>query len=458
MFPAGTVVKKVFIMRSAKIPTSETRSFYHSLGKRRSRTAAVLAVFLLAVMAIGVFPLASDTTDADHSDTRIDLNATLANQSFANWSSDSTGNVFTIDGNVTLVGALYNVTSQRTFNIASGATVRWEATYSGTPSNVIRVTGAGTLEIVGGGTVSSSTGSAVYTSGSSSLIVNGGTLSSVTDNAIFATGTSSVTVNGGTVSSDSNRAIYAASDSTVTVNGGTVSSTSNSAIAAANNSTVNVNGGTVFSMSDYVVSAFGTSTLTANGGFILSYGTNLSSMISAPPSGNSILAAWDSSGGTSVFGEGSKTGLRSFPDAATVVWHNDDVLGGGIFYKNGTNTGFFPIAGVTVDPMTYSVTVNGGTGSGNYAEGETVTIEAATPEGKLFKQWNISPEVTFTEGSAASPTAKFAMIGEDVTADAVYENESGGNILLYVAIIVIVVLLALFVVYFLFFRGKLGRP
>jgi len=72
---------------------------------------------------------------------------------------------------------------------------------------------------------------------------------------------------------------------------------------------------------------------------------------------------------------------------------------------------------------TYAVTVNSGTGGGNYAQGATVTIIASNaPTGQRFKQWNVSPAVTFTEGtSATSATAKFAMPAQAVTATATYE-------------------------------------
>ena len=44
-------------------------------------------------------------------------------------------------------------------------------------------------------------------------------------------------------------------------------------------------------------------------------------------------------------------------------------------------------------PATYSVTVNGGTGGGEYTAGATVTITANAPEtGKEFTSWTLSGE------------------------------------------------------------------
>jgi|GEM_PF-5720884 len=76
------------------------------------------------------------------------------------------------------------------------------------------------------------------------------------------------------------------------------------------------------------------------------------------------------------------------------------------------------------EDITYAVVVNGGSGSGNFVAGTTVTITAAeAPIGQRFKQWNMSPSVSFAEGTgAASATAKFAMPAQAVTATAEYED------------------------------------
>jgi hypothetical protein len=76
---------------------------------------------------------------------------------------------------------------------------------------------------------------------------------------------------------------------------------------------------------------------------------------------------------------------------------------------------------------TYAVAVTGGTGGGSYAAGATVTLTAnAAPAGQQFKQWNVSPALSFTGGTgAASPAARFTMPAQAVTATAVYENTGG---------------------------------
>ena len=77
-----------------------------------------------------------------------------------------------------------------------------------------------------------------------------------------------------------------------------------------------------------------------------------------------------------------------------------------------------------VPPAQYALTVNGGSGGGNYEAGAIVSIIAnAAPTGKRFKEWNISPVVTFTGGtSKTSATAKFTMPNGAVTATAMYED------------------------------------
>jgi hypothetical protein len=68
---------------------------------------------------------------------------------------------------------------------------------------------------------------------------------------------------------------------------------------------------------------------------------------------------------------------------------------------------------------TYEVTVTGGEGSGTYAVGSIVIIEAKAPGGQQFKEWRINPTVSFTEGTTKySANAAFIMPAKDVNATA----------------------------------------
>jgi hypothetical protein len=86
--------------------------------------------------------------------------------------------------------------------------------------------------------------------------------------------------------------------------------------------------------------------------------------------------------------------------------------------KDATETANYKDAPVTY----YTVTVENGTGGGNYAEGETVTIKAkAAPRGKVFDKWTSADGVAFADASAESTT--FVMPAQDVTVTATYKNK-----------------------------------
>ena len=70
----------------------------------------------------------------------------------------------------------------------------------------------------------------------------------------------------------------------------------------------------------------------------------------------------------------------------------------------------------------YALTVNNGTGSGEYAEGEVVTITAdPAAQGKMFYRWEGADGLEFVGGTAANEaTAKFKMPSRTVTLTAAY--------------------------------------
>ena len=76
----------------------------------------------------------------------------------------------------------------------------------------------------------------------------------------------------------------------------------------------------------------------------------------------------------------------------------------------------------TAEVTKYDVTVNGGTGSAKYAQGDTVTITAGTPaSGKQFKEWTVvSGGVTLA--SSTSDTTTFTMPANAVEVTATYED------------------------------------
>jgi hypothetical protein len=75
-------------------------------------------------------------------------------------------------------------------------------------------------------------------------------------------------------------------------------------------------------------------------------------------------------------------------------------------------------------PTTYTVTVTGGTGSGDYETGATVAIVAIIPDGQQFKNWTTaSPGVAIANVNSASTT--FVMPANPVTVTANFEGITG---------------------------------
>ncbi len=71
---------------------------------------------------------------------------------------------------------------------------------------------------------------------------------------------------------------------------------------------------------------------------------------------------------------------------------------------------------------THKVTVNGGTGGGEYEEGASVTITATVPTGKRFAKWTSESGVTFAD--EMNVTTTFTMPAGDVTVAATFEDET----------------------------------
>jgi len=72
---------------------------------------------------------------------------------------------------------------------------------------------------------------------------------------------------------------------------------------------------------------------------------------------------------------------------------------------------------------TYTVTVNGGSGSGTYEEGETVSITADDCAwSQNFREWRGADDLTFTAGSVNDATATFIMPDRNVELTAIYQR------------------------------------
>ena len=90
--------------------------------------------------------------------------------------------------------------------------------------------------------------------------------------------------------------------------------------------------------------------------------------------------------------------------------------------------GICGLSAIAVTPETFTVTVTGGAGGGDYAEGETVHITLGElPEGRHFIRWVVSPAVEFIDGTSEyRQVLRFPMPAQNVTVAAEYEDNPPG--------------------------------
>ncbi|MCL1914678.1 MAG: fibronectin type III domain-containing protein [Eubacteriaceae bacterium] len=180
-------------------------------------------------------------------------------------------------------------------------------------------------------------------------------------------GKSEITVTNGIVraSGVNSTAIYNADtcpDSKITVSGGTVESVFRGIFNAGANSSVAVKGGVVSATTGNAIQNESTnSSVTVSGGFVFSYGISISGNVSNTAirmasgfptiNGTAVVCAFSPPALAPAYTAGSSTNLAIGPSAATATWGKN---GGqtGINYKNGANSGFFPISGgITINAV-----------------------------------------------------------------------------------------------------------
>ncbi len=227
------------------------------------------------------------------------------------------------------------------------------------------VKAGGDVEVTGNAKISAVNGVAITAAGN--VTVSGGTVSSASYSAIKATGANStVTVSGGTVSNSAaseNYSVINMTNASNTEENVTVSGTGQVLAQGGSNSTayaiktsgsVFVSGGTV-SATTGNAAIYAESDVTVYGGVVFAYGSAINAIIGVnqvtfQPG---VVIAWNKNAGTTtyIYGDGVENGdLTVLPSGATVNWakQNDQ---NGISYTNGTNTGFFAVAGVTVSKI-----------------------------------------------------------------------------------------------------------
>jgi len=138
-----------------------------------------------------------------------------------------------------------------------------------------------------------------------------------------------------------------------------------------------------------------------SGGAKYAVGTTVTITAGTAPSGK-VFDKWTSSDGV-IFADATKaTTTFTMPNKAVTV------------------TATFKDAVDSPPSITkYAVTVEGGSGGGQYAVGATVTITANTVSGKVFGKWTSSDGVTFADANKVTTT--FTMPAKPVKVTATYE-------------------------------------
>jgi len=333
-------------------------------------------------------------------------------------------------GVVTVSGSKTEANIRLSLVIPSGKKIVWRADYSeiaaiGDNNDMIFISGSGEFEIAGGiiqtnsrngrgllsycnttingGTIKSTTGTAVSASGGS-VTMNGGEVSTTSGTALYSS--REITINGGRISATSGTAVHSYVD-TITVNGGTISTTTGVAIRKNNSGNAIVNEGIISSASGIAIYSNGNGNITVNngyistvsgraiavvpssyglvnlivkggtvittdfgiaidtssgssyasvrvrieGGLVFSYGSsvvNNNNLINAYPSyitgpeGDGILIAWNIGAGNTSYVTGTETDIAKSPAAVSAIWSR---VGEecGILYDNGNVSGFIAL-------------------------------------------------------------------------------------------------------------------
>jgi len=211
------------------------------------------------------------------------------------------------------------------------------------------------------------------------------------------------TMNGGKISGNNQRSSFmsvygggvSVDGGTFTMNGGEISGNraevGGDVYVSNSNSRFDLNGGIVYGTTNII-----------NGSYNLNNGT-------FPAPNNGVVIAWNrpTGNGPFVYTEGTNTNLAVLPTGeVTAVWTIENNKFG-ISYENGTNTGFFEIAGVTVLPMqqtTQTVTTFSGlqTAITNFNNGSSdVTIS-------IGSSFNITALLTVSTTTARTLTIRSA--------------------------------------------------
>jgi len=159
-----------------------------------------------------------------------------------------------------------------------------------------------------------------------------------------------------------------------------------------------------------------------NGSGSGSYAAGSTVTITATVAQGQQFQGWTvTSGGVVLADPNSQTTTFIMPSNAVSITANLTLVGG--TSSNSSGGGTSSNSGGST-PGTYSVTVNGGTGSGYYTPGAIVTITATPPSGKTFVNWTVNGA---SLNSTTNPSTNFTMPSKDVTITANYVDGGSSN-------------------------------
>jgi len=243
----------------------------------------------------------------------------------------------------------------------------------------ISADGAASTVTISGGTVSATTGTALF---GADIAITGGTVGSTDGRAIWTGGSNDKVSIGGTGIVKSTSATLATIDTYGSVevkDNAQVSSTSQPAIYASSaSSTVTVSGGTVEATTGNAIYTPGASSkITVSGGLAFAYGSSVTGSSGVirggsftTATGAGVVVAWDQGMKHTTYTQGTSDDISWSPASATATWDIRSILMRttyGIYYANGTNTGFIALpvtvteASLSVSPTSLSFTASGGT-------------------------------------------------------------------------------------------------
>jgi hypothetical protein len=243
------------------------------------------------------------------------------------------------DNTVTVTGTKTGATSTLFLMIDPNVTVVWKAELTGNVGcsgnecyPLIFKGGRGLFEVQSGGRVAQTGAGYAISNGSDwnssdwnnsfgDITISGGTVSATTGAAVYSYVLGHVTISGGMVSATTGTAVYIADGWGATISGGTVSATTGTAVFN-NGRTLIVKGGTV--------------TVGIGGTKYINYNDN-----------NGKIIAWDNPSGSKTYTAFTSNDITKLPATATAVWLNKYGKAG-IDYANGADIDFIEL-GVTVN-------------------------------------------------------------------------------------------------------------